>query len=238
MATRRPTDMNLVLVVAQSLSLSWNPILRLAAKQLEAEARDAAQGGDDAALLKSIVALEMAAPAPTALLDDARQASKLAGRWKLLGTLAAKAGESVEASGQRGVVNASGLVLAADQSRTPVQEIDVLKKRIANELLVNTPFGPCVFRVSGLFQRGSNGRRADVDFDEIEIFDDLGVKVWGNTWLFSVARFFNPGLFTGGNESTAWLETTYLSDTLRVGRGNKGSCFLLEKDPSALPRLG
>lgn len=231
----RPTDMRLVAV---AYALSWNPIARLAAKQLEAEAKEAALGGDDATLLKSIVALEMAQPASDVLLDDAKEASRLAGRWTLLATLAAKAGETVEASGQRGVVNASGLVLAADQSRTPVQEIDVDGRRIANELLVSTPFGPCVFRVSGLFQRGSNARRADVDFDEIEVFDQQGVKVWGNTWLFSVARFFNPSLFTGGNESTAWLETTYLSDTLRVGRGNKGSCFLLEKGPSPLPRLG
>jgi hypothetical protein len=32
------------------------------------------------------------------------------------------------------------------------------------------------------------------------------------------------------NKSPAWLEVTYLDDTLRIGRGNEGNIFVLTKD--------
>jgi hypothetical protein len=32
------------------------------------------------------------------------------------------------------------------------------------------------------------------------------------------------------NKTPAWLEVTYLDDTLRIGRGNEGNIFVLTKD--------
>ncbi len=34
-----------------------------------------------------------------------------------------------------------------------------------------------------------------------------------------------------GDKEPAWLEVTYLDDTLRIGRGNEGNVFVLTKDP-------
>jgi hypothetical protein len=32
-----------------------------------------------------------------------------------------------------------------------------------------------------------------------------------------------------GNEAKGWLDTTYLSERLRVSRGNKGTTFILKR---------
>ena len=38
-----------------------------------------------------------------------------------------------------------------------------------------------------------------------------------------------------GSDVGGWLETTYLSgDDLRIGRGNKGTMFVLTRDPGAV----
>lgn len=123
------------------------------------------------------------------------------------------------------------VILQADTAANlPIQTIDVQRGRISNEIRLELPIvGLSYVRISGGFKRGANSRQAVVDFDKIELFKD-GKRIWQNNWLFSLVRAVNPDLFTGGKESAAWLETTYLSDTLRVGRGNKGSCFLLERD--------
>ena len=117
----------------------------------------------------------------------------------------------------------------------PIQAVDVARGRIANEVRLDLPLlGSCFVKVEGDFRRGDNGRQAQVDFDLIELYSLPESRLlWRNDWLFAIARKFNPALFTGGQESSAWLETTYLSDNVRVGRGNKGSCFLLTRELSA-----
>ena len=45
---------------------------------------------------------------------------------------------------------------------------------------------------------------------------------------------FRPSLTTGADD-VAWLETTYLSDDVRVGRGNKGSVFFLTRTDEPCP---
>ena len=47
-------------------------------------------------------------------------------------------------------------------------------------------------------------------------------------WLFALIRTLRPAL-TNGADSSSWLETTYLSDRMRLGRGNKGSVFVLTR---------
>ncbi|KAJ8605525.1 hypothetical protein CTAYLR_000065 [Chrysophaeum taylorii] len=194
---------------------------------LEQNARREARGSDNEALLRSIEALEKARPCDARLLDEPKLARKLAGRWRLLATVAAEEGKALE-EGRRGVVNASGLALMPDKA---FQEIDLERGRVINECRVLTPLGSLYGRVSGPFRRGSNGRRADAVFDRLEVIDANGKRWINNAWIFRVLRFFFPKQATGANEDTAWLETTYLSSRLRVARGNKGSCFLLEKDP-------
>ena len=59
-------------------------------------------------------------------------------------------------------------------------------------------------------------------------------RLFSAGWVFSLINAVKPDLRGEGGE--AWLETTYLSPTMRCGRGNKGSVFVLEKaeDPCAL----
>jgi hypothetical protein len=39
-------------------------------------------------------------------------------------------------------------------------------------------------------------------------------------------------LFRRGRRDNGWLETTYVDDTMRIGRGNKGTLFVLTRDPN------
>jgi hypothetical protein len=47
-------------------------------------------------------------------------------------------------------------------------------------------------------------------------------------WLFKFLSLFR------GTEDSGWLEVTYLSEGLRIGRGNKGTMFVLTRDPDAV----
>ena len=47
-------------------------------------------------------------------------------------------------------------------------------------------------------------------------------------WLFQLLSLFR------GTEDNGWLEVTYLSERLRIGRGNKGTMFVLTRDPDAV----
>lgn len=245
---------------------------------LEDAARAAARSGENDVLLQSIQALEASDPCDPGLLDDesatvvvpsghseAGLAMGLDGRWRLIGTLAAVEGRSLESDGQRSVVNASGVrsqVIGdsrdahrrswckltprkTHRSRCtrhlsvvpmPPQAIDVPGRRISNEVRLSLPLlGDSYVRVSGSFVKGDNARQAIVIFDRLELFDAVGARLFENDWLFALVRALKPDVFTGSQASAAWLETTYLSDTLRVGRGNKGSCFILERDSLPSP---
>jgi hypothetical protein len=48
--------------------------------------------------------------------------------------------------------------------------------------------------------------------------------------------FLFPALafLRGGTKDNGWLETTYLDSDLRIGRGNKGTLFVLTRDRNAL----
>jgi hypothetical protein len=48
-------------------------------------------------------------------------------------------------------------------------------------------------------------------------------------WIFTIIS-----LFRKGNRDNGWLETTYIDDTLRIGRGNKGTMFILTREPLSL----
>ena len=53
-------------------------------------------------------------------------------------------------------------------------------------------------------------------------------------WLFALIRRLRPAL-TDGLDDTPWLDTTYLSPRMRLGRGNKGSVFVLTRLDSEGP---
>ena len=59
-------------------------------------------------------------------------------------------------------------------------------------------------------------------FDQLEVFTRSGERLFTAGWLFDLQAKLNPSLSNGADDSS-WLETTYLSERVRLGRGNKGS---------------
>mmetsp|Transcript_15644 Transcript_15644/g.20678 ORF Transcript_15644/g.20678 Transcript_15644/m.20678 type:complete len:237 (-) Transcript_15644:283-993(-) len=226
----------LLLYIERNCSLSFfNTIFKTSTAgksqqelQLENDAIIAARGDDNNAFLRSIEALESTRPTAKGFVEDPTLSRQLDGTWQLIGTLAAKVGEDLNASAQRGVVNASGIVVDADSEKNkPIQIIDIDQAIVRNEVRLSILNKDVIVCVSGAF--APFDRKVNVDFEEIEILDaETRNSIFKNRWLFTLIRTFNRKLINGEQES-AWLETTYLSDRLRIGRGNKGSCFLLEK---------
>ena len=67
----------------------------------------------------------------------------------------------------------------------------------------------------------SNGRRVIVEFDSLDIFSEDGQqRLLRAGFIFTLVRRLRPSL-SDGDAGACWLDTTYLTDRLRCGRGNK-----------------
>ena len=227
-----------------------------AARRAKLDADDAVRA--EAALLAAIdaqrpipaiaslfAALERACPAPEDLLDDP---SGLDGPWDLEWTVAQRTGDDDAAllgggadaapgaaAGAEGAVNAfvpgavnaSGVTVDAERARNVVQRFDVGAARVANEVDV-TPWLRLI--VAGPYAPTGVARRASVKFDTLELrlaggranpLDGATVLRTGLPfeWLYRLRP----------DEKESWLETTVLSPRVRLGRGNKGSLFVLTR---------
>ena len=224
--------------VPPSAMLLGSLVARLSPATAEASLLNLVEaGGKKRTILQAFKDLEDAVPAPEDLLLKERSAALADGRWTLLGSIAAKVGDEEEMvdSGISNAINASGIVVDAATARKPVQQIDVRRQRIANELYRPLPLGQnAIIRVAGSFAprpEQAVGRRAYVNFDSLEFFvetDTGAVRVLSLGWLFALIRAVRPAL-TDGDADGPWLETTYLSERVRLGRGNKGSIFVLSR---------
>ena len=199
---------------------------------LEDDLLRVARDGDakPSAVLSAFRALEDASPAPADLLRREEGLRKLDGDWMLTYTIAATVGESLEARGVGGVVNASGIVVKADEGRSAIQSFDVGSGRVENRVNTKLPiFGDVVVRVSGPFAAAADvGRRAEIQFDRLEFLREDGSALFSAEWPFKLQRALKPEL-ANGEESTSWLDTVYISDMVRLGKGNKGSWFILAR---------
>jgi hypothetical protein len=112
-----------------------------------------------------------------------------------------------------------------DASNRVVKQIfDVANSRISNE--IGLDFG--TLTVAGPFQASENvSRRAIVTFEELRIDLNVGIKL-NFDWLFRLIKA------TRGSGPGGWLETTYLDNGMRIGRGNKGTCFILTRELDAV----
>ena len=211
-------------------------------QELLAAVADAKKDGSEAAeeRVRTIFKeLEAKAPSPPQLLDDPTVAAALDGEWELVYTVAAfgapgeaarengvSSGGAAERRGVGGAVNATGLNVdtTGDGVRT-TQTFDVVGGRVANDIVKPILGGAAYTRlqVSGPFSRSpANARRADVRFDTLQLsIEGTPIKLTIG-WLFPIVYALRPD-----EKQESWLETTHLSENLRLARGNKGSIFVL-----------
>ena len=246
-----------MLVIGLAAALCWSPSSGVPARSVSAPRRYAARltalaasaqaeedilnlvasGASKGTLLARFAALEAATPTPSDLLLTASGVNAFDGRWLLRATIAAQVGEDdLGSSGVSNAVNASGIIVDTTKA-PPVQVVDVASQRVANEIRFELPLGITGFvRVAGSFELdASNGRRALVEFDTLDVFTfgsetAEGQRVLRAGWLFKVVKMLKPSALNG-DDSASWLDTTYLSPRVRLGRGNKGSVFILERCP-------
>jgi len=204
--------------------------LATTAQQLELELVMLASADDIPGTLRVFKQLEDASPAPADLLRASPQL--LDGRWSLLATVAANVGEDVsDSSARASIVNASGFAVEASRDNFPVQEVDVQRGRIGNEILLSFLGQRLYLRVAGAFtpaEPPAPGTRAMVQFDSLDVFSEEGRRLLSAGWIFALSRAINPAL-EKGDQDASWLDTTYISDDVRLGRGNKGSVFVLKR---------
>lgn len=210
-----------------------------------------------AAVLKLVRDIELTAPAPADLLSNPTEASKLDGVWYLQYTspsevegqngaedaddavawraVNASEGDSnipTNADGSfkaQGTVSATGITV--DTSNRPTkQTFDVANRLVANDVTL-----PNNVRISvnGSFRQSDTvPNRALVAFTaasiELNLFNGaLPIRIVLD-FVFSILAKIR------GTPDNGWLETTYVEDDLRIGRGNKGTMFILTRDPDAV----
>lgn len=101
---------------------------------------------------------------------------------------------------------------------------------MANQKVYNTveqDFG--TIKVGGSFRVSDTVKtRAVVAFEKADI-------EFSNGFVLSLGFLFDIiAAVRGGIKDNGWLETTYLDDDMRIGRGNKGSLFVLTRDKDAV----
>lgn len=185
--------------------------------------------------------LETTAPAPVTVLTT--DADKIDGTWYLQYTSpseiddadefpdawkpvdAAEGDANIEtrAFGGQGAVSAQGIKVET-ANRVVKQIIDAARARVKNEITLD--WGKII--VGGSFRQSKSvPYRAIVSFDQADIF--LGDVKISLGWLFAVIAATRGGIRENG-----WLETTFIDKDVRIGRGNKGTLFVLTRDASAV----
>jgi len=198
-------------------------------------------------VLKLVSSLEMKYPSPPLvdILENVATRSKLDGTWFLQYTSPSSIedlddveedddGDSSEWKVEnaeenittkrynaKGSVSAGGIEV--DVSKDPPKQIfDLSISSVFNEVNLDNGF----VRVGGPFKLSENkDTRALVSFKELKINLNFGLKL-DLGFLFAIRAIIS------GTDENGWLETTYLSDRIRIGRGNKGSMFVLTRDKS------
>jgi len=172
------------------------------------------------------------------LLTNMKLANQLDGVWYLQWTSPSKVGDDdkfpdawkPEFASENDTIEtkqfkAKGSVVAAGikvdtSNRTVKQIIDVVNSQVRNE--IGFSFG--TLTVGGPFKASDNvPRRAIVTFDKFRISFDRGIKL-NLDFVFALLKAAR------GRQPGGWLETTYLDKQIRIGRGNKGTCFVLTRD--------
>lgn len=193
-------------------------------------------------VVQLVRALETLAPASQELFTDKEEAQKIDGVWYLQWTSPsvveeddgqaddawkpenAEEGESrinTRRFEAKGSVEAAGV--RVDTSNRVVQQIiNVSDSTVTNQVDLGW----------GLVQAGGGFRpsetvpiRAIVSFNRADITLESGFVIRLG-WWFDILP-----LFKGGSRDNGWLETTFVDEEIRIGRGNLGTLFVLTRDP-------
>ncbi len=119
-----------------------------------------------------------------------------------------------------GSVSFLGVVKVDTSSKLTTQTIGIQDRSFANA--VKQDFG--TIEVKGTFEFDSVPNRIVAAFDTGTLTLNNGF-VLDFSFLFAARAILNGGLKAGG-----WLETTYIDDDIRIGRGNRGSLFVLTRE--------
>lgn len=143
---------------------------------------------------------------------DAGEKDKFIDAWKPQNTEENIPTEQINA---RGSISAAGIEVDTS-NRATKQSIDVEKKIVTNE--VEQDWGDIC--VSGTFRQSEKvPNRAVVSFNSADITLKNGLRL-------KLGFLFGLIALIRGSSENGWLETTYVDESLRIGRGNKGeSCF-------------
>jgi hypothetical protein len=119
-----------------------------------------------------------------------------------------------------GAVSFLGVIKVDTSSKVTTQTIGVDTKLFSNAVIQD--FG--TIEVRGFFELDSVPNRIVASFQNGSLTLTNGF-VLDFSFLFALRSLFKGGQTAGG-----WLETTYLDENLRIGRGNRGSLFVLTRD--------
>jgi len=200
-------------------------------------------------VLKIVRSLELQKPPSPTLLQDSEAKTLLDGTWYLQYTSPSE----IESSDNYGAdkddddlwkpqfskegdaniptnqYNAKGTVTAAgitvDTSNKVVKQIlNIDKSTVTNDVTLD--FGRVV--VGGPFRPSSNvPNRVLVAFNQATIIFNNGIEI-NFGFVFDIIRSIQNSTENG------WLEVTYVDDDIRIGRGNKGTMFVLTRDVNAV----
>lgn len=196
-------------------------------------------------VLRTVRQLEIAQPAPSNLLSDTAVSQKLLdGVWYLQYTSPSQVGAvdydkwipefanegdsniPTTSFAARGSISAAGITV--DTSNKMVQQnIDVVNRRVEN--VIQQDWGRV--RVAGSFRPSSRiPNRLVVAFDnaEIRFGKEKSSPVLNLSFLFRIIAAIRK------SDDNGWLETTFIDKEMRIGRGNKGTMFVLTRDPTTV----
>lgn len=196
-------------------------------------------------ILQLVRQLELLSPPPTNLFQDNTCVNNINGTWYLQYTspssininddniptkidddwmpIDAKEGISnieTQPFNAKGTVSAAGIPVDA-ANKLVEQNINAFQRTVVN--CIEFKWGTII--VSGTFKQSNTvPNRAIVAFDTAKIRigknDNIIIDL---SFLFTVAAIIRQ------SNDNGWLETTYLDSSMRIGRGNKGTMFVLTK---------
>jgi hypothetical protein len=217
------------------LSLIFRSLLIFFQKKAVLEAVSFTSNGKTAtpeqqgAVLQLVRKLETEAPASSTLLSDPNESKIMDGTWYLQYTSPSEVGGELVPSLEAATFNAQGSVSAGgikvDTSNRVVKQIfDFATSRVIND--VELDWGRVL--VGGGFRQSPKvSNRAIVSFDTCQFILNNGLTL-NFSFLFAILAVVKQ------TKDLGWLETTFIDEDIRIGRGNKGTMFVLTRDPDAV----